>query len=50
VLYLMIGGITSPRQSHVTNLRVHLRYATDKAAHVELVPPLISATAGQILQ
>ena len=38
-LYLMIGGMTFPAQSHVVNLRVTLRYADGQTQSVDLVNP-----------
>jgi hypothetical protein len=38
-LYLMISGITFPAQSHVTNLRLSLRYQHGKTEVVDLVNP-----------
>ncbi|NLX14550.1 MAG: DUF4450 domain-containing protein [Phycisphaerales bacterium] len=38
-LYLMIGGMTHPIQSHVTNLRVSLRYRNGDAESHDLVNP-----------
>jgi hypothetical protein len=38
-LYLMIGGITWPAQSHVVNLRITLRYADGSIQKHDLVQP-----------
>ena len=38
-LYLMLGGMTFPAQSHVVNLRVTLRYADGQSQSVDLVNP-----------
>ncbi|MDD5704379.1 MAG: DUF4450 domain-containing protein [Kiritimatiellae bacterium] len=38
-LYLMLSGVTFPTQSHIPNVRVHLRYEDGHATAVDLVPP-----------
>lgn len=38
-LYLMLGGVTFPSQSHVVNLRVTLDYADGSQQNVDLVNP-----------